>query len=574
MALLKNWLERLPYQLLCGTVEVPVTDVVYDSRKAGPDTVFVCMTGTRTDSHTFLAKAAEQGCRSFVVERPLEALELPGPVQGDGFNIIRVDHGRSALAYLSAARFDYPAEKLCLIGLTGTKGKTTTAYMIRDMLEHAGKRTGIIGTNGCEYAGKHFSTNNTTPESYELCARFREMLEAGCTHVVMECSSQGFKMHRTDGLVFDYGLFLNLSPDHIGPLEHADFSEYLACKAKLLAQSRVGIVNADDPHTAAVLQASKRYFQSPEAENRGAEAAEEKIATETAANNRTEAGVGTKTVIPLPDSAFVSREGVPLEPPLKAVYTYGIRENLKTSAVLPSLYAGKLCYEAGADFTGVSFQVHGLLSDQLRLPLPGEFNVSNALAAIAVCTLLGIPKETINEALLSIHVSGRMETVFRSAQLQVLVDYAHNAVSMESLLKTLRAYRPKRLVVVFGSGGNRAKDRRSGMGKAAAQFADFSILTNDNPRDEEPEAILADIRAAYLAAGGREDAVLEIPDRRAAIRYAMRTAQSGDMIAVIGKGHEAYQEIRGVRSHFSDREEILAAAKELGLSDKGAKNTI
>lgn len=572
MALLKTWLERLPYELLCGSVEIPVKELVYDSKKAGPDTVFVCMTGSRTDAHAFIPNAAEQGCRTFVVERSLNELALQELPQGEQFNIIRVAHARSALAYLSAARFDYPAEKLCLIGLTGTKGKTTTAYMIRDMLEHAGKRTGIIGTNGCEYGGRHYPTKNTTPESYELCARFHEMLEAGCTHVVMECSSQGFKMHRTDGFVFNYGLFLNLSPDHIGPLEHADFAEYLACKAKLLAQSRVGIVNAEDVHTAEVLQAAAQYFSGKSRTEM------QRLAAGTAAQ--------VKEPLPeqksLPDSAFVSPEGVPETPPMTALYTYGLfdseqqtaagqsalkkRKAVEAERKAPDFYAENLCYQADAVFTGVAFHVEGLISDDVRLPLPGAFNVSNALAAIAVCTLLGIPKQTINEALLSIHVSGRMETVFRSKTLQVLVDYAHNEVSMESLLQTLRAYRPGRLIVVFGSGGNRAKDRRSGMGKAAARFADFSILTNDNPRDEAPEAILADIHAAYTAAGGNEEAVLEIPDRREAIRYALAHAKDGDMIAVIGKGHEDYQEICGKRTHFSDREEILEAAKTLGLA--------
>ena len=526
MEKLTEWLRGLSYKVLCGDPDsAELSEVVYDSRKAAPGTVFVCMAGSKTDSHAFLPQVYDAGCRIFVVEKNAEELcrdekteeaigkylrrgKSSGGANADQKEVpvvIEVGNGREALAFLSAARFGHPAEKMTVIGLTGTKGKTTVSYMLKSILERCGERVGVIGTNGCEIAGVHYATKNTTPESYEINERFAQMVGAGCGYAVMECSSQGFKMHRTDGIVFDYGIFLNISPDHIGPLEHADFDEYLSCKAKIFAQSKTGIINADDPHAPELIAAQK------------------------------------------------GRENF-------RMVTYGMQEQ-RVSGV--DLFASRLHFLADGSFVGTEFDVRGLINDRLRLSLPGAFNVSNALAALCVCSLLGLPEEKVRAALSDIHVNGRMEIVYRSDRFQVLVDYAHNEVSMESLLATLRQYRPKRLVVVFGCGGNRAKDRRTGMGAAAARAADLTILTADNSRFEKTEDIIADIRDAYLAAGGDGGRLLEIPDRRDAIVYAMRHAQDGDMIAVIGKGHEDYQEICGQRTHFSDREEILKAAEAL-----------
>ena len=514
---LSEWLSGMEYQLLQGGPEQPVSEVVYDSRKAAPNTVFVCMTGTRTDSHNFIPEVYEKGCRAFVVEKDRQQLMEENPEaaavlfgkaqkepegkQEEDFGkqpaVIRVENARHALALLSAARFSFPARRMTMIGITGTKGKTTTAALLKSILEHCGKKVGLIGTNGCEIAGVHYNTNNTTPESYELHQRFAQMLEAGCEYAVIECSSQGFKMHRTDGILFDYGLFLNISPDHIGPLEHKDFSEYLSCKAKLFTQSKTGVINLDDPHAREIMAGASCRF-----------------------------------------------------------YTYGMNPPA-------DLWAKEPEYLAEKDFFGIRFQTEGLLSGAYRLSLPGEYNISNALAALLVSSLLQLPDSKVAEALSQIRVKGRMEIVYQSEKFKMLVDYAHNEASMENLLKALRHYKPGRLVVVFGCGGNRSVERRTGMGAAAAQLADHTILTADNSRFERTEDIIADIRKAYLAAGGSQEALQEIPDRREAIRYAAAHAEPGDLIAVIGKGHEDYQEAEGKRAHFSDREEILEAVKLL-----------
>ena len=519
MGILKDWLQGIDYTVLTGTDEAAVEDVVFDSRKAAPDTVFLCMKGSKTDSHDFMADTVQKGCRTFVVERELDELSL---ADFEGLNIVRVRNARSALSVLSAARFGYPSRKMTMIGLTGTKGKTSTSYMIRTVLEDCGHAVGVIGTNGCVIRGKHYETKNTTPDSYELNERFAEMLEAGCDTVVMECSSQGFKMERTRGIGFDYGLFLNLSPDHIGPLEHADFAEYLWCKSRLLSQSKKVIVNADDPHTEEVL---------------------------------------AKAAVPGDGSgpfAAALSGGEKTSAPWQKCLRFSLHDPTA------DLYAYDMVYEVNAGFAGTSFETGGILCDHFRLSIPGVFNVSNALSVLALAADMKLPADRVRQAFSHIHVDGRMEVVYRSDRCTVIVDYAHNEVSMVSLLDTLKNYRRGRLVVVFGCGGNRSKDRRTGMGAAAAHAADYCIFTADNSRFEKTEDIIADIEEAYLGAGGHRDAYTKIPDRREAIRWAMEHAEDGDMIAVIGKGHEDYQEENGVRKHFLDREEILKAAEQLG----------
>ncbi len=483
---INEWLAGLDYRLLSGSTEAEVEEVVYDSRKAGPGAVFVCMEGTNVDSHDFCRQVYAAGTRVFVTDRPVE---LPADA-----SVIQVENGRKALALLSAARFGHPASRLVTIGVTGTKGKTTTTHMIRAILEAAGEKTGMIGTNGVYFDGVEEPTRNTTPESYELHRYFARMVHAGCRYLVMEVSSQALKLQRTAGICFDYAVFTNLSPDHIGPGEHADFAEYLACKAQLFRQCRTGIVNADDPWAGEI----------------------------------------------------TARASCP-------VLTYGIDR--------PADFRGEnVRYLSEAGFVGLAFDVSGKASFPARVGIPGRFNASNALAAVSVCSCLNLSGQAISNGLEQIHVNGRMEIAYASDRFQVIIDYAHNAVSMESLLKTLRHYHPKRLVVVFGCGGNRAKDRRYSMGEIAGKMADLSIITADNSRFERTEDILADIRSTLVPTGGD---YLEIPDRREAIRYAIFHAQEGDMIAVIGKGHEDYQEINGVRTHFLDREVVDEAVSQL-----------
>ncbi len=483
----KDWLEDIRCQVLQGSLEVQVSEVVYDSRKACPGAVFVCMAGSRVDSHEFCSQVYAAGVRVFVTERPIA---LPADA-----TVVMVENGREALAHISAARFGFPDRKMVTIGVTGTKGKTTPTHMIKTILEACGKKVGMIGTNGGYFPGTFEPTRNTTPESYQLHQYFSRMLEAGCEYMVMEVSSQAVKMHRTDGILFSYGIFINISPDHIGPDEHENFEEYFHCKSMIFKQCLTGIANQDDE---LVMKAAKHG--------------------------------------------------------LCPVYAYSLMHPA-------DFQAENIRYLAEKDFVGLEFAMKGKVSGTVRVGLPGKFNVSNAMAALSVCSLLGLPANTLTAALEKIHVDGRMEIAFASEDYKVIIDYAHNAVSMESLLNTLRDYHPKRLVVVFGCGGNRAKERRYAMGETAGKLADFSILTADNSRFEKVEDILSDIKSALIPTGGE---YVEIPDRREAIRYAVTHAEKGDMIAVIGKGHEDYQEVNGVRTHFLDREVIEEVLPAIG----------
>lgn len=486
----KEWLKDLEYELISGSPEEEVDDVIYDSRKAREHAVFVCTKGTRIDSHDFIPDVVKAGVKVLVVERDADIPE--------GVTAIRVKSSREALALLAAARFDYPARKMVTIGVTGTKGKTTTTHMIKAILESCGKKVGMIGTTGIVIGDSVTPTVNTTPESYQVEEAFSRMVEAGCEYMVMEVSSQAFKMHRVDGITFDYGLFTNISPDHIGPDEHENFEEYLSYKAMLFNRCRVGIMNADDVHCEEVVKHASCEMTYFSVDNSGGKTAD--------------------------------------------------------------FLAESVHYVSEPDFVGLEFDVKGRYELEARVNIPGKFNVYNALAAISVCSFLGLPGEKVCHALEHLSVNGRMEIVYTSEKCTVIVDYAHNAVSMESLLETLREYHPRRLVCVFGCGGNRSKDRRYSMGDSAGRLADFSILTSDNARYEKPEDIIADIRSSIEKTGGK---FIEIPDRREAITYSMTHAEPGDMVAIIGKGHEDYQEVCGVRHHFSDREVVLEIAAQM-----------
>lgn len=487
--MLNDWLKELKYELVQGELEIPVKEVVYDSRKAGEETVFVCMKGTNVDSHDFIPTVLAAGTKALVVER-----EVPGIPEN--VTVLKVENGRNALALLSAARFGYPAEKMVTIGVTGTKGKTTTTYMIKSILEACGKKVGLIGTNGAVIGDKHYATKNTTPESYILEQYFDEMVKAGCEYMVMEVSSQSYLMHRVDGLTFDYGLFLNISNDHIGPGEHESFEEYLYYKKQLLKHCKTAIVNEDDEHFDEIVK------------------------------------------------------GAPSK-----IYTFSLERPA-------DFEASGIRYVTASDFVGLVFQMMGSYELEVKVNVPGRFNAANALAAVAVCSFFDLPKPKVSHGLENLKIDGRMEIAYKSSRMTVLVDYAHNAVSMESLLRTLRDYKPKRLVCVFGCGGNRAKERRYSMGEIGGKLADFCIITEDNSRYEDVQEILTDIKVGLSMTSGT---YIEIPDRRKAIEFAVSHAREGDMIAIIGKGHEDYQEIKGVRYPFLDRQVVQETVEKLGL---------
>lgn len=486
--------KELEYECLQGSMDTEVRDIIYDSRKIAKETMFVCMVGAVTDGHKYIPDAIEKGASVIVLEKEEEAAQIP-----DSITVLKVASARRALALMSAALFDYPDRKLITIGLTGTKGKTTTTYMIKNVLEMAGKKVGLIGTIGALIGEEHIPSKNTTPESYELHRMFAAMVEAGCEYVVMEVSSQGLKLDRTAGIIFDYGVFTNLSPDHIGPAEHESFEEYLYCKSLLFQQCKVGVVNADDERWEEILKGHTCEVRTFSAED------------------------GAKSVdLVASDIGFINEDG-------------------------------KL---------GMHFTVNGCMNCEAKVHIPGRFSVYNSMVTMLVCHLAGISDEAILEGLAKVQVKGRVEMLPVSKDYSLIIDYAHNEVSTRSVLTTLLEYHPKRLICVYGGGGNRSKLRRYDMGEVTGEMADLCVLTCDNPRDEEIRDINTDIKVGLARSNGK---YIEIDDRKEAIAYCMTNAQPGDMIVLLGKGHEDYQEIKGVKYHFDEREavaEILDEIKE------------
>lgn len=478
-------LERLEYTCLQGSLDKEVSRVDYDSRKVQEGSLFLCIRGAAADGHAFAGEVAGKGASVLVVEEPVE---VPEEV-----TVILVRDTRYAMALISAAWFGYPAEQLKVIGITGTKGKTTTTYMVKSILENAGYRVGLIGTIEAIIGDKVIPAVNTTPESYLVQKYFREMVDAGLSCVVMEVSSQAIMLHRTAGFTFELGIFTNIEPDHIGPNEHSSFEEYLGYKSRLLQQCRVGIVNRDDPH------------------------------------------------FPQMTAGHTCR-----------LETYGFSEEADLRAE-----GARLVSKPG--YLGVAYQVKGLMDFPVEIDAPGKFSIYNSLTAIAICRHFQVSEEDIVRALKAAKVKGRIEMVKVSDEFTLMIDYAHNAMALESLLATLREYRPHRLVCLFGCGGNRSKLRRYEMGEVSGRLADLSIITSDNPRYEEPQAIIDDIKVGIGKTGG---SFVEIIDRKEAIAYAIHHGEPGDIIVLAGKGHEDYQEIQGKKYPMDERTLIAEILEE------------
>lgn len=476
---LKELLARSEYELVRGSLDIEISDIIYDSRKIVKDCVFVCMVGANFDGHDFIEMAVEKGAASVVVSRDTDI---------KGVTVIKTKDTRKTLALISAEYFGRPAEKLKMIGLTGTKGKTTTALMIKSILEKSGIKTGVIGTLGIVIGDDIEKTSNTTPESYIIHRALREMADKGCQCAVMEVSSQALKLYRTYGIDFDYGLFTNLSHDHIGGVEHANMEEYIECKSRLFKQCKVGIVNADDKITPGILQ-----------------------------NNT-----------------------------CNKVETFGFGDSAELRAKNEHLISD-------FGYIGVHFETDGAINMSVDVDIPGKFNVYNALCAMAVCRHFAVSEKNIYDGLNEVKVKGRVETVKVNGNYTLLIDYAHNAMSMENVLETLREYKPNRLITMFGAGGNRSKDRRYEMGEISGKMSDLSVITEDNSRNEDVMDIIADIEKGLAKTDGK---YVVIPDRTDAIRYCIENAQNGDIIVLAGKGHEDYQEKNGVRTHYDEREVV------------------
>ena len=459
--------------------DAEITALACDSREVVPGALFAALPGHRADGRAYIADALDRGAAAVVCAPPLPQ-NVPGIC-------IPADDPRAALALLAAEFYGRPAGGLSLIAVTGTKGKTTTAHMVRDILSAAGYVTGMTGTLGTYIGREKLSDSpNTTPEPIALHRALRQMADAGCTHVVMEASSQAMKLKRLYGLEFAAGLFLNLSPDHIGPGEHGDFEEYRACKAALFRQCRRAVGNMDDP-------------------------------------------AWPHMAVQRPPSAPVSSFG------------FDDRADVRALAIEPD------------PERPLAVRLTTAGAPRYHIPLPGRFNGYDALAAVALARALDLNDGAVRAGLAHVRVPGRAQRLPVPAPFEVVVDYAHNGASFDAVLSALREHHPRRIIAVFGAGGDRPKMRRTDMARSAPRWADFAVLTEDNPRSERAEDVCADISAAL---GEFPHEI--VPDRRAAIFRALDLARPGEVVALLGKGHEAYIEEKGMRRPFSEAETVRA----------------
>jgi len=473
-----------------GDTSVEISDLAYDSRHVGPGTLFFCVTGLSRDGHEFAGGAVEAGAAALVVERPLEL----------GVPEVQVAEARAAMAPLAAAFWGDPTEDLTVIGVTGTNGKTTTAFLVRHLLEDAGRRCGLLGTIQRVVGGEVEEVERTTPEAIDLQATFRRMAEAGDEACVLEVSSHALVLHRADAIRFDLKVFTNLTQDHLD--FHEGMEDYFAAKRLLFTaeggaptielEGGVSVVNVDDPYG-------------------------RRLAEELA-------------------------EG-----------PSGDRVTFSPGGGEADLSAREVAFDAGGS-TFTCLSPAGAL--EVRTPLPGDFNVANALAALAVAQALGLDLRRAGAALASAgQVPGRFESIDEGQPFAVLVDYAHTPEALQNVLEAARRITQRRVISVFGAGGDRDREKRPLMGRAGAELSDLAIVTSDNPRSEQPEAIIEEIVAGIDSALVGEGQVVVEPDRRAAIARALEAAERDDTVVIAGKGHEQGQEFeRGRKIPFDDRD--------------------
>lgn len=477
---LKELLIGLEGLKVKGDLDIEVGKIENNSENVEKGDVFIAIKGFTVDGHEFVNLAIENGASAIIIEEgcDLKSFKIPA-----GVTVVMAKSTREALAIVSSNYYENPSRKFKLIGVTGTKGKTTTTFMIKEILEKAGKKVGLIGTIATYINGKKMKDNDrTTPESIELQAIFAEMVKQEVEVVVMEVSSQSLKLHRVAGCEFDVVVFTNFSEDHISANEHPDMKDYFASKLKLFEMCDTGIVNTDDLY-------------------------------------------GNKIPGLFPDSNIT---------------TYGIDNHAKL-----------LAKDITITNSYVDFKVKITdRNERVKTSIPGRFSVYNSLAAICVAKRFDVSPEVVKEALLEVRVPGRSELVDNKLEIPIMIDYAHSPESLENILQAVKSYTRGKVISVFGCGGDRDKGKRPTMGEISGRVADFTFITSDNPRTEEPEAIVAEIEKGMKKTKGNYKVIV---DRTEAIKEAIKMATKRDIIVLAGKGHEPYQEINGVKHAFDER---------------------
>ena len=485
---LSQLLRGVPVRECHADMEMEISGVSYDSRKTAAGDLFVAMMGYETDGHKFIPMAREKGAVCVLCqERP----------QGEGPYVL-VEDSRLALAQVGRAWYGDPAASMKMVGVTGTNGKTTTTYLLKDILEQAaGAKVGLIGTNQNMIGGEVIPTERTTPESFELQGLLRRMADGGCTHVVMEVSSHALYLKRVEGIRFAVGIFTNLTQDHLD--FHKTMENYCDAKALLFTRCDVGVYNADDPWAPRLM----------------AEATCRKVSV---------GEHGDKPVDLAARDIVLTAEGV--------------------------------------SFTAVTAEERV----PIHVGIPGGFMVYNTLGVLAAAKALGVSLEDSAHVLRhSAHVKGRVEVVPTPGDYTMLIDYAHTPDALENVLSAARGFAKGRVVALFGCGGDRDRTKRPKMGRIAADMADFVIVTSDNPRTEEPEAIIREILAGME---GTATPYAVVPNRIEAIHYAMDHAQPGDVVILAGKGHETYQIIGHEKRHLDEREVVADYVRELQQKER------
>lgn len=482
--LLQYLIENLTDKVIIGDTNIDINKIEYNSQKIEKNDVFVAIKGYKEDGNDYIKEAVEKGAVCIVTEDELNANELPN------ITIVRVQNSRIALSLIASKYYDFPARKLKLIGITGTKGKTTTAYMIRDILNASGKKTGMIGTIYNTYGNVCIEASRTSPESLDLQKLLKDMVDAQMEYVVMEVSSHSLVLDRVYGLHFAIGIFTNLSQEHLD--FHETMDNYLLAKSKLFEMCDFALVNGDDIHTPRLKKMIK-----------------------------------CKTA------------------------TFGLDNAVNITAS-----------DVRINNNNVEFKMYvNKMLETIVINIPGRFTVYNALAAIGTCSLLGAQMDAILLALSNIKVPGRSEIIDVQKTFTVMVDYAHNPSSLEAILSSIKKYVKGRIICVFGCGGNRDKEKRPMMGEISGRLADFTVITTDNPRNEDPSIIMKEIEDGVKKTKGLYKI---IENRKDAIAFAMRIAWKNDLVLIAGKGHETYQELKnGKRIDFDERKVVKDIADKM-----------
>lgn len=485
---LKNILNNVNYEIIKGSINIEINGIEDDSRLIKDKYLFISIFGFNVNGHNYIKDAITNGASCIIICEDIKDIDEIDVC------VIKVDNTNDIESILAMNFYNNPQDKLVKIGITGTKGKTTTSFMIKNILQKGGYNCGVIGTTGIYIGNKYISSVNTTPKILDIVKYMSMMVSNNIKYLVMEVSSQALKYGRVNGIIFDYGIFTNLTRDHIGFGEHDSIEDYIDSKAKLFRQCKTGIFNIDD-----------KYFYE-----------------------------------------MIRKSNC-------SINTYGYNDKADLRVVNLELLRD-------GNFVGIKMDIDGVIKDCFKVSSIGKFSSYNAMAAILTCKMIGIDIKYMQEALSDFYVKGRVEPVYVSDDFTLLIDYAHNGISTKSILSAIREYNPRRIVTIFGCGGNRSHDRRYEMGEMAGYYSDFCIITEDNNRYEEFDDIAKDI----LVGMNKTDCKYKvISDRKDAIKYAIVNGRPGDIIMLIGKGHEDYKEIKGVRYPFDERVVIKEILDEI-----------